>query len=437
MKKPIIYALVPPNANATTYYRVTLPIVTMHDLGRAEAAIDNNDPRVTQKEREFIATTSDVIAWRANHSHGLSLALHAYRSKPWYKLNGEWKLRPLSIMDFDDDMWRVQPFNGAFQSLGICVESNGQLRMLAPGDVISQEDEGEVSVMWADGENGFDIGQNISRLRNMAVNASAADLVTVSTPKLAKAILREVPGVEPFLLPNCVNLKHYHLDGALASHPDEIRILWQGSPTHLECWEELLPAVRAIAEKYPQTTWWFWGGEWRLPIWRRIADGLPQDRVKLISWCPYEEYKVRLATMGHDINLAPLYKSEFNDSRSAIKMYESAALNTPVPTLAANWGAYSEEMVDGDTGLLYDTPEEFGQKLEALILDADLRKRLASNAQAWIMKHRNPEVWATKLADKLDEIREARMLTPKPEEPNVPENDPIVRGSEAEGLPPS
>jgi glycosyltransferase involved in cell wall biosynthesis len=72
--------------------------------------------------------------------------------------------------------------------------------------------------------------------------------------------------------------------------------------------------------------------------------------------------------------------------------------------LASNYGPY-KEIEDGKTGLLYDTPEEFVQKLSVLIENAELRKTLADGAKEWVRANRFAEVTAVGHAEFLRELR--------------------------------
>jgi hypothetical protein len=100
-------------------------------------------------------------------------------------------------------------------------------------------------------------------------------------------------------------------------------------------------------------------------------------------------YKDRLVMMGHDIAVAPLRNHRFNQCRSGIKFYESTVMKQPAAFLGQRSGAYADEVIDGQTGLLWDTPYEFGEKLSQLIEDATLRQTLASNAKQWVHENRD------------------------------------------------
>ena len=85
-----------------------------------------------------------------------------------------------------------------------------------------------------------------------------------------------------------------------------------------------------------------------------------------------------------DINLAPLVDSVFNRAKSEIKWIEAALVK--VPTIASHIGAFADMMIDGQTGLLAKD-SEWKEKLESLILSADLRRELAENAYTFVLEN--------------------------------------------------
>ena len=108
-------------------------------------------------------------------------------------------------------------------------------------------------------------------------------------------------------------------------------------------------------------------------------------------------FHMKYGSLAFDINIAPLADTRFNKCKSAIKFYEAAALK--VPTLAQDSGPYHDEIIDGDTGLLFKTREEFVDKLEMLVKDSDLRAKMGQRAHDWVREHRNAEVNVVRLAE--------------------------------------
>jgi len=90
-------------------------------------------------------------------------------------------------------------------------------------------------------------------------------------------------------------------------------------------------------------------------------------------------------------------------------------LKQDIPTLAQNSAAYAKEMIDGETGLLFNNPQEFEDKLSLLIENETERKRLGRNAKDWCHEHRDAMKEVPKMVQWWQELREERKL----EQPRV------------------
>jgi glycosyltransferase involved in cell wall biosynthesis len=157
--------------------------------------------------------------------------------------------------------------------------------------------------------------------------------------------------------------------------------------SHLIDWYPLRDALRTICQKYKDQITIVMYGEY----FDWIADVIPASMLEYHPWQEYPAYRLKRGLLNADINLCPLANNVFNACKSAIKWYESAIFeDMPEATLAARGPVFSE-IEDGVTGLLFDTPEEFVQKLSLLIEDAELRKRLHAAAHKWVLENRTPE----------------------------------------------
>jgi glycosyltransferase involved in cell wall biosynthesis len=428
MRNMKIYAQAPAaRYNASIYYRCLLPLWTMHKMRLPiELEIDDFDASLSNDDRFRNAISSDIYMMYQVITPMLKQLMNDARSMPYqYAPNGD-KLASCSfVIDTDDDLFNVSPLNSAFANLGY-KDFHGNL--LKDGDKIWGRHPGtnEPILMWEDGGN-VDYAVNRAKLDAFRENLRGAELITCSTEGTKEYVLRELgdeAASKIHIFPNCIDLGDYpKID--LAPHPDEIRILWQGSPTH---WEDLVlvkDAMARVAKKNPRVKFIFWGADY--PV---ITSALPASQCELISWNDYRIYKLRLATIGHDIAIAPLRESVFNNARSAIKWYESSSIWRPAATVAANVGPFKREMEDGKTGLLFDNPDQFEEKLQALIDDETLRNTLASNAKDWVKTNRDPVTHSMKLFEKYQEVRAARLTWPEKENGTTPANDGDVRGSE-------
>lgn len=403
-----VYTRVRADFNASIYYRLYLPLTTMHKLKLpVRPMFDQETIYMNPIHRYTTMAGADICAFY--QSVGLELQQFMEQSRaatPATDESGVLRYPPTFIFDTDDDIFNVDPMNPSFQTLGY-KDHTGKDLPAGEKVWIRSPETNEPLLLWADGEN-IDYAKNKSCLDNWRKTLEMSELVTCSTPAVQEYVKRESPLTRTFHSPNCIDLAAYY-KVELAEHPNEVRLLWQGSTTHWwDMWAMREPLNRVL-RKYPHARLVLWSGmthEW-------VMKYLPREQVEWLDWVPYSEYKARLNTINHDINLAPLREITFNRCRSGIKWYESAACWKPVPTLAEASTPYNE-IEDGVTGLLYRTPEEFETKLSGLIEDATLRATIAGNAKDWIKTHRDPSRHALALYAEYEAVRAARKEWPVP-----------------------
>jgi len=387
-----VYAYWEAKKNACRYYRIEVPFRGLHELDLASIVLDDGSSMEKKYCLEFMAT-SDVVLWFAQGGKEIDSINNTLRNIPIgakeHPKTGEqiMILPPSIVFDIDDNLDYVDPFNPVFVKLGY---RNFDGEPLSKGDGLSVTyPNGTRETLWEDGitqHDGmvFDIARNRSMIHSVRDTALSCDGITVPCKYLAD-YYKETHGYdkEIYVFPNSIIPEDYP-DVDMKENPDEIRVLWQGGASHFRDWGPLKGAITEIAKKYPHVKFIVWG-----QIFKWIYADLPEKNVEYISWMPYEAYKVRRMTINADINLCPLVDNIFNRSKSAIKWYESVIPKRPEVTLAAKVGPYGEEIVDGESGLLYETPQEFVEKLSVLIENATLRKRLAENARTWVMENRH------------------------------------------------
>jgi glycosyltransferase involved in cell wall biosynthesis len=302
--------------------------------------------------------------------------------------------RPAFIWDCDDNSEHVCPFNPAYANLGTRTWDGTRLKK---GDRVSAKIEGGDEVeLWVDGgqydAGTFDIDRNWAMIQSMYENARAADGVSVASLRLKEWFENEVGCENVYFQPNSITLEDFgNFDQWIVRkrRPKEIRIFWQGGASHFADLMSVKPAIEEICKKYPNVKFIVMGQSFPA-VWRNI----PLDQIEHLSWVQSNiGYRRTLNMTGFDINIAPLKALDFNLYKSACKFYEASVLQMPAATLAADYGAYHDEIKDGETGLLYapDSAGDFFRKLETLVKSAELRKTLAGNAREWVLKNRLTE----------------------------------------------
>lgn len=403
--------------NAIKFYRQDVPLETLEEIypNDFDVSIDDFHPSTTPLTRFLAFHESDVI-----HAHATT-AVQLYPDwdkikvaiPMWNRFSGLVKVPPMLVIDLDDRYTEITAMNPSFSFWGIR-RPDGDF--LQKGDKITVDtiDMGEI-VLWEDGqkipagrrggatESTFDVEGNHRRLATLMNLVKNAGLVTVSTKRLKEAVAEDYDRTENVVvIPNAVRAKDFPMVPLPPS--EQLTVLWQGGWSHHADLFTVRDAIKYLGQKYPQVKWKFFGQEF---TW--IMSALPENQREYIEWVEFSQHRLKLATIQHDIAICPLERTVFNQSKSAVKWYESTMRERPAMTVAANWGAYGDEIQDGHTGLLYDTPEEFIEKMSVAIENAELRQRLGDAAQRWIKAERNASSYASYLKEQMmDQLRRHR-----------------------------
>jgi len=387
-----VYAKSMGENNGCLYYRVEVPTRGLFKLGLAEAFVDAGRGAVDESIGALFS--AEIILNFALSGGSVEAVLNALSNMRSGKTDdgNEVIFPPSFVFDLDDRIDYTHPFNPAFVHLGVRAYDGTPLKN---GDrLVTTFPDGTDVILWEDGVTRhevqhevvtFDVERNWRRVNQVFDTARRADGVTVPSPALAE-FYRELGAKDVYIFPNSVIPEDYPAPQLVPRPEGAVRIMWQGGASHMVDWFPLRDAVRTIALKYPKVKFVIWGTHYP---W--IHDNIPKEQLELKSWVPYDAYKPMRGIVDVDINLCPLVDNVFNKGKSAIKWYESVLPFEPEATLAAKAAPYSDEIEDGKTGLLYSSPEEFVEKLSALIENVQLRKTLAREARSWVIANRHYE----------------------------------------------
>lgn len=384
--------------NASNWYRTIMPWRTAQNMKLADPIIDQTDLKVENEiERRMHATIySDIVQHYQLNSTMFTRSKDSCNQLPSYwQDKDKWNVPPSFVFDTDDDLFRVEPMNPSFRILGQHIDG----RELEPGEKVRiEDDQGNLMSLYEDGKDDFDIARNKKVLGVIRDNMKAADLVTCSTEGAAEYVRRETGRDDMYVYPNCIDFKDWPM--VRLAEDGVVRILWQSSATHFEDMWPLRKVLGRVHRKYKNVEIIIFGSPYP---W--LLRELVEDRTRVMGWTSYSNYILYMSMLGHDINLAPLHDSEFNRSRSAIRMYESAACWKPAATLAERTGPFAKELIEGETGMLFSDESEFETKLCALIEDASLRRTIAENAKDWVRTYRDPYIHVPKLLERYEQLR--------------------------------
>ncbi len=431
-----VYTYAPRDHTASFYYRTLMPLKTMSDLGLpVRVMVDTDSASISEMDRVRAFCEADLCLMYQPVGQSPHQNIKQIQSFIPSKRDGQWKWPPSIVVESDDNLFHVSVLNPAYGNLGTR-DPNGT--EIPAGNTIGVMQHGEKVVKWIDGHVcdgtcGPDGRSNCGKAINLDRNRhnldyyrrilESVDAFTCSTPEVAKAVQREVQPQRVRVFPNLIRFDDYEQVDLAPSN--RIKILWQGGSNHYEDWYPLRKQIARIMKNYPMVDLTIWGA-----LYPWVMEEIPAERYRYLKWSPYQEYKLRMSMIGHDINLAPLSNNPFNACRSAIKFYESSVLKKPAATLAQNTGAYAAEIQDGETGLLFNTPEEFESQLSYLIEQESERKRLAANAKDWVSEHRDAMKRVPEIFSFWMELREEK----RKEQPHVTdlEWEAIERQVEAE-----
>ena len=196
-----------------------------------------------------------------------------------------------------------------------------------------------------------------------------ADMVTAGNSYLAEHARKFNPNVE--VLPTGLTVSDYKLD----YHPendDKIRLVWIGSRSTLKYLAEIKTALEEIGSRFDNV------------VLRIVCDDffdLQNMEVEKRLWSK-ETRVIDLATS--DIGLAPLPDNRFTKGKCTFKILEYASAGLPI--VASPVGTNSDHIRDNVTGLFATHIREWLDRINQLIEDTHIRKRMGEKALAQAKK---------------------------------------------------
>jgi SAM-dependent methyltransferase/glycosyltransferase involved in cell wall biosynthesis len=221
--------------------------------------------------------------------------------------------------------------------------------------------------------------------------------VQTSTEPLAKFLRRHNPYVAVFAnqlgaLPPPRNLQS----------DQEVTIFFGALNRELD-WEPLMDSINRVVEKYPDRV------KFHVLHDKKFFEALTTPNKNFEAFSPYSRYKDVLH--ASDITILPLMQTRFNSMKSDLKFIECAGHGVAV---LASPVVYNGSIVDGETGLIYQSIEDFESKFEELVANSTLRQKISENAYEWVknnrllsLHYRQRKEWYLSMRDRLPELNEA------------------------------
>jgi glycosyltransferase involved in cell wall biosynthesis len=197
-----------------------------------------------------------------------------------------------------------------------------------------------------------------------------ADIKTVTTRKLKELISHGKDNV--YICPNSIDMSMW--EGLDNKKTGKLVVGWAGGSSHIRDLEMIVPVLQKLKKKY----------QFEIKL-LGFDPKFAKNKLyyKHVKWVKVLEYPRMLAEAGLDIGIAPLVDDEFNQYKSNIKWLEYGMLGVPI---VASQNPTYEDIKDGEDGFLATTLAEWEEKLEKLIIDEGLRRRMGQKAHDRIVK---------------------------------------------------
>jgi tetratricopeptide (TPR) repeat protein len=162
---------------------------------------------------------------------------------------------------------------------------------------------------------------------------------------------------------------------------DRVTLGWAGSSGHRRDIEAVSDVIAQVMHAYPHVDFACMSDE---TIYRILSAALPSGRIIYTPPGTLDDYLDFLQKL--DIGIAPIQDNPYNRCRSDVKYLEYASRGV-VPVLSA-LTPYKDSVQHGESGFLYESPEQLLSILSNLTCNADLRDRVSKTAHAYVERCR-------------------------------------------------
>jgi glycosyltransferase involved in cell wall biosynthesis len=170
------------------------------------------------------------------------------------------------------------------------------------------------------------------------------------------------------LLPTVLDTTHQYKKQK-EQHTEEVIIGWIGSHSTLPYLQLIEPVLQRLEQKY----------KFRLLV---IADKAPALQLQSLEYREWQKETEMQDLLQLNIGLMPLPDTEWAQGKCAFKALQYMAVG--VPAVASGVGANVQAVVDGATGYICHTEQEWYECLRELLLNVDLRAHMGAAGKKWV-----------------------------------------------------
>jgi glycosyltransferase involved in cell wall biosynthesis len=231
------------------------------------------------------------------------------------------------------------------------------------------------------------VTQGMARCRHLC---EAADIVLTGNDYLATYARQHCQDVR--VIPTTVETTRYLPRPQPRSADSPVIVGWIGSRTTARYLVDLLPTLAELQRSVPFEL---------LVVGATVELGAVRGRA--VPWSAATEIPL-LQEM--DIGIMPLEESPWELGKCSLKALLYQAVG--IPAVVSDVGTNREAVLDGVTGTLVRSPEDWGRALVQLIAQGEHRAELGRRARSHMEDHYSARVWTPKIADALRTATGAR-----------------------------
>lgn len=324
----------------------------------------------------------------------------------WYTQFRLWKeMGKTIILDIDDDVFAVHPFNDCFRARGVenvnIADKTGKSPVRDKNGVPvipfwrdKDETEDFVKMGWKEGDPNW---RTFDSVRNQKFQALVrhgyqnCDAIFTTTARAAERFKEFTP--HTFTLPNSLEIDYCYRPGRHPGRGDGFRVAWFGGNSHISDVHVASKGLARFINETPDAQAIIVG---TLPpnAIREIED---QGRVEFYDWIHHTGHPWRLQSLGIDLGWCAVEPgTAFNACKSPLKWTEFGALG--IPSICTDAPPYSDAVRHGKDGwLVPDDEEAWYLAFKKFYEDRELLRRVGAAVRERVEQDfdvtRNAKLW--------------------------------------------
>jgi glycosyltransferase involved in cell wall biosynthesis len=236
-----------------------------------------------------------------------------------------------------------------------------------------------------------------ARLAHFWATVYTADAVIAGNEYLRRQAAAYSHPDRVHLIPTCVDTSLY----PMAEHRNvggDTKLVWIGQHSTLPCLDRAQAQLARVAARLP-------GIQLRV-----ICNQFPTLDGVSVEACPWSATSEAADIAAADVGISWLPDDDWSQGKCGLKVLQYMAAGLPV--VANPVGMNREMIVDGETGFLASTLDEWADAVERLANDPRLRRAMGEAARLRVEADFGVERWAGEFVSLVESVRDAARRAP-------------------------